>query len=322
MIRLFRLASTNRQTPVLTLHHLAVRHCRQHICHIGNVDLAVKRGLETNHVADGVRVRLHRSLAELGEHGLDRLVLVLELLGDLAQRIEGLRGAVDELGDLHGCVAFRGCFEVRNRDLLVQRPGQILDIGDGVVVRLVRLTVERRLETRDVAHAVRMRLRRLAVEGRLETAHVANRVRVLGRRRQTEVIAQRLKCVVQPLDVGRLVLVVLVGLAVEGFADAGDVVDVADLGDNQIAQREHVALVRDAGVDDDFAAVAVVEGHAQRARVDLGGALAVDKRHQTVERASHTATSRRSRCRGSQRDGVALDRLGCDVADVDKQRSH
>ena len=115
----------------------------------------------------------------------------------------------------------------------------------------------------------------------------------------------------------------LVSLTVESFADARNVVQVADLGDDQLAQREHVALGRHAGVDDDLAAIAIVERHAERARVDLDrGAAKVIEGHQTAERASHAATSRRSRCRGGQRDSVALDWLRGDVTNVDKQRSH
>ena len=268
-----------------------------HVGDVVRVDLrgfAIERGLEPGHVADRVGVRLHCPLAQLDKHRLDRVILFLERVGDLAQRVEGLGGAVDELGDLHGCVTLRGRFEIRNRDLLVQRPDQILDLGDGVGVRF----------------------RRLAVEHVLELADVANRVGVLGRRLAVE-------HVVQVLDVGRGVLVFLVGLAGKCFADAGDVVDVADLHRDQVAQRQHVAEVRDVGVDDDLAAVAVVKGDAQRARVDLHrGTPVVVEGNQAVERASHAATSRRARCRGGQRDGVARNRAGCDVADVDENRGH
>ena len=203
MVRLFRLASTNRQPAIFTLYDLAEGHGRQCVRDVGNVDLVVERALEPVHVADDVRVRLHRPLTELGEHGLDRLVLILELLGDLAQRVQGLRGAVDELGDLLGGVLARRFGEVRNRDFLVQRPDQILDLGDGVVVCLVRFPIERHPEP----------------------GHVTDRMCVFRRCCRANVGPQRLQRPVQALDVAGLVLVVLVGLVVKLGLQPVDVSD-------------------------------------------------------------------------------------------------
>ena len=239
-------------------------------------------------------VDLHGTLADGLEDRLNGIVLICQCLGDFAQRVQGLGGAVDNLGDSSGGEVVHGLLEVVGVDLLVERPRQVVDVGNGVAVHLLGLAVECSLQRVDVGNGVAVLDVGLAVEG-----------------------------VVQVVDVTHCVVVLDVGLAVEGVADTGHIVNGADLGDDQLAKSERVALGWHGDVDNDVPVVGVMERHAQRPRFDVDGSATVLVEHrEPVERARHTTASRRARCWGGQRNRVALDGCGGHIVDVDKQGSH
>ena len=268
-------------------------------------------------------VDLHGTLADGVKNRLDGIILVCQCLGDLAQGVQGLGGAVDDLSDSSGGEVVHRLLEVVGVDLLVERPRQVVDVGNGVAVHLLGLAVECSLQRVDVGNAMVVLDVGLAVEGVVQVDDVTHCVRVREVGLVVEACVNNHQVIRQRDDLDDFVVVLDVGLAVEGVADTGHIVNIADLGDDQLAKRERVALGWHGDVDNDVPVVGVMKRHAKRSRLDVdGSATVLVEDREPIKRARHTTASRRARRRGGQRNRVALDRGGGHIVDVDKQSSH